>query len=94
MELDVPTAIRAQLVSLPDDEREAILADLRRLAAQPERLRSAAAADASDDGAWVVHLSPQLRALVREDGDHLRVLAVASLDQLRPYLGPGGKRAA
>ena len=38
VELEVPTAIRAQLVTLPDDERGATLARLELLAQDPDRL--------------------------------------------------------
>ena len=94
VELEVPTAIRAQLVTLPDDERGATLARLELLAQDPDRLGTDVRKSRDDAGLWTVRLSPRLRALVRADGNRLRVLAVASRDQLLPYLTPDGQRAA
>ena len=94
MELDVPTAIRAQMATLADDERSATLSSLQRFAEDPDRLGSDAMTSRSDGGLWTVRLPGGMRALVRADGDRLRVLAVAPRDQLLPYLEPSGKRAA
>jgi hypothetical protein len=94
VELEVPTAIRAQLVTLPDDERGATLARLELLAQDPDRLGTDVRKSRGDADLWTVRLSPRLRALVRADGNRLRVLAVASRDQLLPYLTPDGQRAA
>jgi hypothetical protein len=94
VELDVPTAIRAQLVTLPDAERGATLARLELLAQDPDRLGTDVRKSRDDADLWTVRLSPRLRALVRADGNRLRVLAVASRDQLLPYLTPDGQRAA
>jgi hypothetical protein len=94
VELEVPTAIRAQLVTLPDDERGATLARLELLALDPDRLGTDVRRSRDDADLWTVRLSPRLRALVRADGHRLRVLAVASRDQLLPYLTPEGQQAA
>jgi len=94
VELEVPTAIRAQLVTLPDDERDATLARLELLALDPSRLGTDVKKSRDDTDLWTVRLSPRLRALVRADGNRLRVLAVASRDQLLPYLTPEGQQAA
>jgi hypothetical protein len=94
VELEVPTAIRAQLVTLPDDERGAILARLELLGRDPNRLAADVRRSRDDVDLWTVRLSPRLRALVRADGHRLRVLAVASSDQLLPYLRPEGQQAA
>jgi hypothetical protein len=94
VELEVPTAIRAQLVTLPDDERGATLARLELLAQDPDCLGTDVRKSRDDADLWTVRLSPRLRALVRADGNRLRVLAVASRDQLLPYLTPDGQQAA
>ena len=95
MELDVPIAISMQLVSFPDDERQSVLSDLRQLAEHPERLDGVATRhEPPDADLWTVRLSPQMRALVRTEGGRLRVLAVAPLEQLLPYLETDGKQAA
>lgn len=94
VELEVPTAIRAQLVTLPDDERGATLARLELLAEDPDRLGADIRKSRDDANLWTVRLSPRLQALVRADGNRLRVLAVASRDQLLPYLTPDGQLAA
>lgn len=95
MELEITPAIRAQFALLEDDERSAMIADLRQLADHPERLGSIATRhDAPDTDLWTVRLSPQMRALVRTKGDLLQVLAVVSREQLLPYLEPDGQRAA
>jgi len=94
VELELPTAIRAQLVTLPEDERGAVLARLELLAHDPGGLGTDVRKSRDDADLWAVRLSPQLRALVRVDGNCLRVLAVASRDQLLPYLTPEGRQAA
>ena len=59
MELDVPTAIRAQLLTLPDDERSATLSRLQLLALAARRTRvfqpidSAEAVFAAIDGSEI-----------------------------------------
>jgi hypothetical protein len=94
MELVVPTAISAQLGILPDAEQGAMLSRLQQLAGDPARLGTDVNKSPSDANLWTVRLSGRMRALVRADGDKLRVLAVAPLDQLIPYLEPKGQRAA
>jgi hypothetical protein len=94
MELDVPTAIRAQLVALQDDERSATLSRLQMLAQDPDGLGTDVHMSAQDAQLWTVRLSGRIRALVRAEGNRLRVLAVAPREQLLPYLAPNGKRAA
>jgi hypothetical protein len=94
MELDVPTAIRAQLVTLSDDERSATLSRLELLAQDPDRLGTDVHNSTQDAQLWTVRLSGRMRALVRAEGNKLRVLAVAPREQLLPYLAPNGKRAA
>jgi hypothetical protein len=94
MELDVPTAIRAQLATLPDDERRATLSRLELLAQDPERLGTDVHKSPQDAQLWTVRLSARMRALVRAEGNRLHVLAVAPREQLLPYLAPNGKQAA
>lgn len=94
MELDIPTAIRAQLVTLPDDERSVTLSRLQLLAQDPDRLGTDVHKSTQDAQLWTVRLSGRMRALVRAEGNRLRVLAVAPREQLLPYLAPNGKRAA
>jgi hypothetical protein len=94
MELVMPTAIGAQLGTLPDAEHSVMLARLQLLASDPQRLGSDVKASASDPGLWTVRLSGRMLALVRAEGDQLKVLAIAPRDQLAPYLKPKGQRAA
>ncbi|MDB5398159.1 MAG: hypothetical protein QOF70_575 [Acetobacteraceae bacterium] len=94
MELDVPTAIRAQLLTLPDDERSATLSRLQLLALDPDHLGADVHKSTEDAQLWTVRLSVRMRALVRAEGNRLRVLAIAPREQLLPYLASNGKRAA
>jgi hypothetical protein len=94
MELEVPTAIRAQLLTLPDDERIATLSRLHLLAQDPDHLGADVKKSPHDAQLWTVRLSARMRALVRADGNCLHVLAVAPRDQLLPYLAPNGQQAA
>jgi hypothetical protein len=94
MELDVPTAIRAQLASLPADERDATWSRLQSLAEDPDGFGSDIHRNKQDRQLWTVHLSARMRALVRADGNRLHVMAVAPREQLLPYLTPGGRRVA
>lgn len=94
MELDIPTAVRAQLVTLADDERRQTLAQLEALASDPTGLGANVRKSRGDSRLWTVRLSPQMRALVRAEENRLRVLAIATRDQLLPYLTPEGQQAA
>ena len=94
MELEVPTAIRAQFVTLSDDERSATLSRLEQLARDPEGLGADVTKSRRDAHLWTVRLSARMRALVRAEGNRLHVLAVAPREQLLPYLAPNGQRAA
>lgn len=94
MQLVVPTAVSAQLGILPDAEHDAMLSRLQQLAGDPARLGSDVQKSPSDADLWTVRLSGRMRALVRVEGDQLRVLAVAPLDQLIPYLEFKGQQAA
>jgi hypothetical protein len=94
MELFVPTAIRAQLVTLPDAERHATLSRLEQLAQDPGRFGPDIWKSKQDAQLWTVRLSGRMRALVRDEGSQLRVLAIAPREQLLPYLTPGGRLVA
>ena len=94
MELVVSTAVSAQLGILPDAEHDAMVCRLRQLAADSARLGNDVKKSPSDTNLWTVRLSGRMRALVRVEGDQLRVVAVAPLDQLLPYLEPKGQQAA
>lgn len=77
MDLDIPTAIRAQLVSLTDDERRQTLAHLESLAKDPKRAGPGLHNSQHDPQLWTARLSPQMRVLVRAEEIRLRVLAIA-----------------
>ena len=94
MELDVPTAIRAQPVTLPDDERSAMLSRLQLLAQGPRRLGTDVHNSTQDAQLWTVRIPGRMRALVCAEGNRLRVLAVAPREQLLPCLASNGKQAA
>lgn len=94
MELVVPAAISAQFGILSDAEHGAMLSRLHQLAGDPDRFGTDVKKSPSDANLWTVRLSGRMRALVRVEGDRLRVLAVAPLDQLVPYLEPKGQQAA
>ena len=94
MELDVPIAIHGQMLTFPEAEKKAMLAQLEELAAHPERPVLDVRKSRSDPGLWTVRLTERVRALLRAEGNRLRVLAVASPEQLRPYLESNGKRVA
>ncbi len=94
MDLDIPIAIHAQLLNFPDDEKAAILRKLELLAAHPDPLGADVRRSHRDPRLWMVRLSDRLDALVRVEGTHLRVLAVASREQMPPYLEPNGQRVA
>jgi hypothetical protein len=94
MDLDVPIAIHAQLLNFPDGEKATILRKLELLAAHPDPLDPDVRPSRRDPQLWTVRLSERLDALLRVEGTHLKVLAVASREQMTPYLEPNGKRVA
>jgi hypothetical protein len=94
LELDLPIAIRGQLLNLSDSEHNAVLSKLRQLADDPGQLGSDVMKSSADSSLWTVRLSGRMRALVRATNGQLSVLAVAPDDQLAPYLEPSEPRAA
>jgi hypothetical protein len=94
MELEVPTAIGGNLLSY---RTRSVIQPLRGwncLPRIPDGLGGDVRKSRDDADLWTARLSPRMWALARADGNHLRLLAVASHDQLLPYLTPDGQRAA
>jgi hypothetical protein len=94
MEPEFSTAIRAQLLTLPEGDGTRALARLMEVVGNPERLAHEGHQSPSDPTLWTIRLSGRLRALVRVEDERVQVLAIAPVDQMTPYLQANGKRVA
>jgi len=92
MELEMNSAIKAQLSTLSKLDRARTERVLKRVAEDPHMPPSIKSRLNSDPNLWQVRISPTLRALVRIANGKVIVLAVARHDELKRYLP--GKSAA
>jgi mRNA-degrading endonuclease RelE of RelBE toxin-antitoxin system len=88
MELEINSAIKAQLSTLPKADQSRAERVLKRVAENPRSPSSIKRRLTSDPDLWLVRLNPKLRALVRIADTKMTVLAVARDDQLMQDL-PG-----
>ncbi len=82
MQLEINSAIKAQLSTLPKADQSRAERVLRRVAENPRSPSSIKKRLTSDPNLLLVKLDPKLRALVRIEDGKVRVLAVARQDQL------------
>ena len=86
MELEINSAIKAQLSTLPKVDQLRAERVLKRVAENPHVPASIKSRLTSDPNLWQVRISPKLRALVKITNGRVTVVAVARHDQLKRYL--------
>jgi hypothetical protein len=87
MQLEINSALNAQLSTFPESDRKRILRALIGFIDDPYSRNPKVTKVASDLQLRQIKISPKLRALVRLEEDKVVVLAVMRPSQLARYLG-------